>query len=46
MKADGVIAGLNWEQHGIGDECDPMDLLEFLSQAENGQKISFPDSDY
>lgn len=43
MNEDGVIAGLNWDQHGIGYECEPMDLLEFLSQAEEGQEISLID---
>lgn len=40
MNEDGVVVGLNWDQNGIGYECDPIDLLEFLSQAEEGQTIS------
>ena len=40
MNEDGVIVGLNWDQNGIGYECDPIDLLEFISQAAEGQEIS------
>jgi len=30
MNNDGVILGLNWDQNGIGCECQPSNLLDKL----------------
>lgn len=31
MAKDGVLVGLNWDQHGIGSECAPTELLAKLT---------------
>lgn len=34
------LVGLNWDQHGIGYECEPQDLIEMLASADEGQEIT------
>lgn len=41
MEQDGVIVGLNWDQHGIGYEVEPIKLLEILTSLEKGNKAVF-----
>lgn len=33
MMHDHVIVGLNWDQHGIGSECQPIDILNRLAES-------------
>ena len=41
MEQDGVVAGLNWDQNGIGVECLPLELLEKISSNEMGKESLF-----
>lgn len=41
MDQDGVVAGLNWDQNGIGVECLPLELLEKISSHEMGKESLF-----
>lgn len=43
MNENGDIVGLNWDQHGIGYELPPLELLELLGDAEKGKEISLED---
>lgn len=40
MDKDNVVAGLNWDQNGIGYECLPIDLLEKLREASDELSIN------
>jgi hypothetical protein len=40
MDIDGVIVGLNWDQNGIGYECQVKSLLENFSNATNKKELN------